>query len=74
MLKIHSCSKLAPHPATVCSVPELSKRLARAAALRPDPPFPFCLGWFGNCTVVRQLRVARELCCPCAAGKGFPGK
>lgn len=41
MLKIRSCSKLAPYPATVCSVPELSKMLARAAAPYSAPPSPF---------------------------------
>lgn len=41
MLKICSCSKLAPYPATVCSVPELSKMLARAAAPYSAPPSPF---------------------------------
>lgn len=69
MLKIRSCSKLAPYPATACSVPELSKMLARTAALYSGPPFPFCLSWFGNCMVVTQLRVTQELCCPYAAGK-----
>lgn len=42
MLKICSCSKLAPSPATVCLVPELSKALAKAA----QPPLS--LGWFGS--------------------------
>lgn len=40
MLKIRSCSKLAPYPATVCSVPGLSKMLARTAALYSGSPLP----------------------------------
>lgn len=46
MFKTRLCSKLAPHPATVCSVPELSKASARAAA---PSHVPALLAVHGSC-------------------------
>lgn len=46
MFKTRPCSKLAPHPATVCSVPELSKAPARAAA---PSRVPALLALHGSC-------------------------